>query len=52
MGSGSCGVSAVNTGRDFIGVELDLEYYTISKERIDAATPGSEAASVGTQIKK
>ena len=35
MGSGSTGVACVNTNRDFIGIELDQEYYNIAKERID-----------------
>ena len=34
MGSGSTGVAAINTGRDFIGIELKDEYFKIAKERI------------------
>ena len=34
MGSGSTGVACVNTNRDFIGIELDEEYFKIAKERI------------------
>lgn len=37
MGSGGCGVSAKLTGRNFIGVEMTQEYFTIAKTRIDAA---------------
>jgi len=37
MGSGSCGVSAKLTGRNFIGVEMNQEYFNIAKTRIDAA---------------
>lgn len=37
MGSGSCGVAAVNTARDFIGIELDAGYYEIACKRIEAA---------------
>ena len=34
MGSGSTGVACVNTGRDFIGIELDPGYFKIAEERI------------------
>lgn len=37
MGSGSTGVAAVNTGRKFIGFELDREYFTIARGRISEA---------------
>ena len=37
MGSGSTGVACVNTGRDFIGIELDDGYYVTARQRIDAA---------------
>lgn len=37
MGSGSCGVAAVNTNRKFIGIELDENYYNIAKQRIEEA---------------
>ena len=36
MGSGSTGVAALNTNRNFIGIELDEEYFKIAKERIDS----------------
>ena len=35
MGSGSTGVACVNTNRDFIGIELDEDYFNIAKDRID-----------------
>lgn len=34
MGSGSTGVAAVRTGRKFIGVEIDREYFDIACKRI------------------
>lgn len=37
MGSGTTGVSAVNTGRPFVGVELHEGYFDIACERIQAA---------------
>ena len=35
MGSGSTGVAAVNTGRKFIGIEMDDGYYDIAVKRIE-----------------
>ena len=35
MGSGSTGVACMNTGRKFIGIELDQGYFDIAKERIE-----------------
>lgn len=37
MGSGSTGVACVNTNRNFIGMELDTQYFEISKKRIEEA---------------
>lgn len=37
MGSGTTGVACANTGREFIGIERDPEYFRIASERIDAA---------------
>jgi site-specific DNA-methyltransferase (adenine-specific) len=37
MGSGSTGVAAVNTGRSFIGIELDPDHFNLSKKRIEEA---------------
>lgn len=34
MGSGSTGVACVNTERDFIGIEIDENYFNIAKTRI------------------
>lgn len=36
MGSGSTGVAAVNTNRNFIGIELDANYFQIAQSRIDS----------------
>lgn len=36
-GSGSTGVAAVNTGRKYIGVEMDEGYFEASKNRIEAS---------------
>ena len=37
MGSGSTGVACVNTNREFIGIEIDDKYFSIAKDRIEAA---------------
>ena len=37
MGSGSTGVACVNTGRNFIGIELDQGYFEIAQKRIEEA---------------
>lgn len=37
MGSGTTGVACVNTGRDFIGMEMNAEYFAIAQGRIAAA---------------
>jgi site-specific DNA-methyltransferase (adenine-specific) len=34
MGSGTTGVACKNTNRDFIGIEMDEEYFKIAKKRI------------------
>ena len=34
MGSGSTGISAINTNRSFIGIELDKNYFDIAEKRI------------------
>jgi site-specific DNA-methyltransferase (adenine-specific) len=35
MGSGSTGVACVNTNRNFIGIEMDDNYFKIAEERIN-----------------
>ena len=37
MGSGSTGVACMNTGRNFIGIELDTNYFNIAESRINEA---------------
>jgi site-specific DNA-methyltransferase (adenine-specific) len=37
MGSGTTGMACVNTGRDFIGIELIEEHYIIARKRIEHA---------------
>jgi site-specific DNA-methyltransferase (adenine-specific) len=37
MGSGTTGVACVQTGRNFIGIEIDPTYFAIAKKRIETA---------------
>jgi len=39
MGSGTTGVACVNTGRSFIGIEINKEYFDLAKNRIELAQP-------------
>jgi len=38
MGSGSTGVACLNTDRNFIGIEMDENYFNIAKKRIEEHT--------------
>ena len=38
MGSGTTGVACKNLGRDFIGIELDQNYFDIAEQRIAEAS--------------
>lgn len=40
MGSGTTGVAAVQTGRNFIGIERDDKYFAIAQKRIEDAMYG------------
>lgn len=42
MGSGSTGVACLKNNRDFIGIEIDKEYFKIAKERIEKVGGESE----------
>ena len=42
MGSGSTGVAAGNTNRNFIGIEMDNKYFDIATERINKEEPQKE----------
>jgi site-specific DNA-methyltransferase (adenine-specific) len=35
IGSGTTAIAAMNTGRNFIGMELDVNYYEIAKNRVE-----------------
>lgn len=38
MGSGTTGVAAIQTGRNFIGIEMSKDYFAIAEKRIHEAT--------------
>lgn len=42
MGSGTTGVACANTGRKFIGIELDAGYFEIARNRISAAIAAND----------
>lgn len=42
MGSGTTGVACKILGYDFVGIELDAEYFEIAKNRIEEAKEGVE----------
>ena len=42
MGSGSTGVACVNAGRDFIGIELDENYFKTAENRINQSIKDKE----------
>lgn len=46
MGSGSTGVACVNTGRNFIGIERDENYFEIARARIAAVTPAPKVSDM------
>lgn len=37
LGSGTCGVACINTQRNFIGIEINKEYFKLAETRIDKA---------------
>ena len=42
LGSGTTAVACVNTNRNFIGIELDEQYFKIAEQRINAAIAEKE----------
>ncbi|MBP8993145.1 MAG: site-specific DNA-methyltransferase, partial [Bacteroidales bacterium] len=46
IGSGTTAVACINTGRNFIGIELDETYFNIAKKRIEDAEKRSRINEV------
>jgi site-specific DNA-methyltransferase (adenine-specific) len=44
MGSGTTGVACMNMNRNFIGIEMDEEYFSIAKKRIESVMTPQELA--------
>ena len=51
MGGGSTGVACVNLDRNFIGIEIDEEYFKIAKNRIDEAIKNKESSLFDKRVK-
>ena len=41
MGSGTTGVACIKNARNFIGIEIDTDYFSIAESRINDADPGN-----------
>ena len=50
MGAGSCGVACINTGRDFIGIEMDETYFNTAKQRIENNLFNRKELADGTSV--
>lgn len=50
MGSGSTAIAAINTNRNFIGFELDANYYIIAKNRINQYINDRNMQDIHTEI--
>ena len=51
MGSGTTALACIDLGYDFIGCEIDENYYSIAKERINAfEVNGSEEEQIEGQL--
>jgi site-specific DNA-methyltransferase (adenine-specific) len=44
MGSGTTGVACMNTNRNFIGIEMEENYYKIAEQRISSTVPPEQLA--------
>lgn len=51
MGSGSTGVACLKTNRNFIGIELDENYFKIAKDRLDSTTNTNTNTNMNTEVK-
>ena len=47
MGSGTTGVACINTGRSFIGIEKEKEYFDTAQQRLGEAQRDADLALFG-----
>ena len=52
MGSGTTGIACKNLNRDFIGIEIDTEYYQIAKKRIEESNNKESINETSTNISR
>ena len=52
MGSGTTGIACKNLNRDFIGIEIDTEYYEIAKKRIEESNNKESINETSTSINR
>ena len=46
MGSGSTGIACANLNRKFVGIEIDKEYYDMTKSRLNKSVGLTEYMGV------
>lgn len=46
MGSGTAGVACVNTGRQFVGIEKDTDYFMLAQNRIDQSVESKKESLI------
>lgn len=51
-GSGSCGMSAMFTGRRYIGMEMERDYFALAAERVDWASKQPPEVSHAHQLRR
>ena len=47
MGSGTTGLACLNTGRQFVGVEMDPEYFAVAVARLEQAIVSQDSDLFG-----
>lgn len=50
MGIGATGVACKKLNRSFIGIEIDIKYYDIAKDRINNTVFNNENTTISEQL--